>query len=428
MAFILSSLANCMLEYAFILTVFVILKSEPSPKHQYALSFIPLFGCACVFTFVDSFLFSILPLNYCLLFVSLRVSFYSLKTSEVLWNSLIGYLLLIYLQVIFVSVYPTELMGTHTGNFLANGSVLVCVGIFAAAAKRFGFREYYQKHRLPIRVFFLTLCLPEFLVAQFFVSMLDTGSKIVMLCFLLVQFLYVALLLLALMAITHRQERRQFADTKQHIETLNQALDDSKQSIHDFNKHIRYLQSAVEVHLQQGQYAELEGHVRSYCEELLERTEKEEAILHLDDPVLRALLYRRRLQAKATGIELCVDVPTALLPSFPLKNYQTVELFDNLTDNAFECVETLSSNRWVRIILSCEPLENGRFRNTLCVQNPYESIDVSAILRDKPYSSKSGAHQGVGLKKVTQLVDSTDGTFVFNHENHVFSVKIVYEG
>ncbi len=428
MDFILPNIANCLIETAILLVLFTTLKTEHSSRYQYPIVVLLLLGSSCVFTFIDFVLFSILPFNFCLVFLCFRIGFHTMKTKDVLWNSLISYLLLIYLQFIFLCIYPVELLGTQAGNFATNGAVLLCAIAFALLAKRFQFKEYYTKHQLSFHIFFLALCLPEFIIAQFLVSMITSASKIVMICFLLVQLLYVALLLLALITITYRQERRQFADTKQHIDTLNQALDDSKKSIHDFNKHIRYLQSTVEVHLQQGQYVELEEHIGRYCSEILEHSEKEEAILHLDDPVLRALIYRRRLQSKSMDIELCVDMPTALLPSFPLKNYQMVELFDNLTDNAFECVESLSTNRWVRIILSCYSLENGRFRNILCVQNPYESIDFTAIISDKSYSSKSGTHQGVGLKKVAQLVDGTGGTFALNHENHVFSVKIIYEG
>lgn len=428
MEFVLPNIANCMIESMVLLVLFYTQVTQRIPWYRYGIATVVLFGCSCVFTFIDSFLFSILPLNFSLIFLSLLVAFYPMKWKDVFWNSLIAYLLILYFQVIFLCVYPTELMKTYAGFFLANGSVLLCSVLFAVLAKRFRFKAYYEKNRLTIRLFFLALCLPEFVIAQFLASVLTTVSKMMVICFLLVQLLYVALLFIVLLTVQHKQERRQFAETEQHIDTLNRALDESKRSIHDFNKHIRYLQSTIVVHLQQGQYTELENHANEYCQELLERSEKEETFLHLDDPVLRALLYRRRLQAKFTDVELCVDATTALLPSFPLKNYQLVELFDNLVDNAFECVEALPLNRWVRIALSCEPLENNRFRHTLCVQNPYDTIDFSAIIRDEPYSSKKGSHQGVGLKKVAQLVDRTGGTFVFNHDNHVFSVKIVYEG
>ncbi len=427
MEFILLNLTNCCIENLILVLLFATLTAQTLPKRNYVFVYILIFFCSCIFTFIDSFLFSILPFNFSLIFLCFLGAFHIIKIETVFWNSLISYLLLIYFQVIFVCIYPAKLMGTHAGNFAVNISTLVCTILLYSLSQHFHFQENLVKNTLTIRIFFLALCLPEFITGQFFVSLLSSAPKVIMLCLLLLQFLYVTLLLLVFFTVTHKQERRQFQNTKQHIDTLNQILDDSKQSIHDFNKHIRYLQNTVTVRLGEKQYDALQNEIDNYCHDLLEQSEKEESILYLDDPVLRALLYGRRTQAKTLNIDFTIDAVSAVLPSFPLKNYQMVEVFDNLLNNAFECVETLSCNRWIRVVLNCEKTSDGHYKNILCIQNPYEDLDYSAIISDNNYSSKKGEHKGVGLKKVANLVTETNGKLILNNDNHVFSVKVVYE-
>ncbi len=426
MEFVISNLFNCCIENLILIVLFSLFTTQETQKKNYTITYMCLFGCSCIVTFIDSFLFSILPFNFLLIFLCFIIGFHFVQIKNILWDSIISYLLLIYFQVIFVCLYPAKLMGSHLGNFLVNTSTLIITVIFYLISKRVHFQETFIHNKWIIRVFFLALCIPEFITVQFFVSLLNSAPKIIMICLLLLQLLYVTLLLLILFLITYRQERRQFQNTKEHFETLNQILDNSKQSIHDFNKHIRYLQNTVTVYLKKQQYTELQHQIDLYCGELLEKTEKEESILHLDDPILRALLYGRQAQAKINNIDLYIDAISTVLPSFPLKNYQIVEIFDNLLDNAFECVENLPENRWIKIVLYCEKAAEEHFKNILCVQNPYDELDFSAVINDKSYSSKQGDHKGIGLKKIAKLVTETKGTLILNNENHIFSAKIIY--
>jgi sensor histidine kinase regulating citrate/malate metabolism len=149
-------------------------------------------------------------------------------------------------------------------------------------------------------------------------------------------------------------------------------------------------------------------------------------LLHLDDPVLRALLYGRKTEAKNKNIAFHLDADTAVLPNFPLESHQIVEVFDNLLDNAFECTETLSEQRWIRVLLICQKLQSGQFENVFCVQNPYETLNIHAITSKKNFSSKGASHKGIGLKTVDRIVSGTGGKFIISCDNNIFTAKIVY--
>lgn len=426
MSFYLLNMANCCIENLILLLFFSSLSINSKSKTRYFATYILLLGCSILFTYVDSFLFSILPLNYFLVFLCFLLTHWSTSHKEVLWDSLISYLLLIYLQVIFVCIFPAELTGTHAGNFLVNGSTLVCAVLFAIVSKRYGFKTYYASHQGTIRTFFIALCLPEFITVQFFISLLSSAPKLIMLCLLLLQFLYVTLLAIVFLIFSRKQERLQFDITKQHITHLNHALDDAQHTAHDFNKHLRYLQNTVAIHLEQHEYEQLQEDVDCYCNRLLQRTRKEEVLLHLDDPVLRALLYGRKTEAKNKNITFYLDADTAVLPNFPLESHQIVEVFDNLLDNAFECTETLSDQRWIRVSLTCQKLQSGQFKNIFCVQNPYKNLDIHAITSQKNFTSKGSGHKGIGLKRVERIVSGTQGQFIISCDNNIFTAKIVY--
>lgn len=306
----------------------------------------------------------------------------------------------------------------------------VFVVLIGAAFRRLRIRERIQRYQPIVYL----LCCATVAVLTFgplamelilkYTVRLDQGDMM-MLYPALVLVLMVTVMLAAV-GVRHWQEYRQLKETQQHIEGLNAVLDDSKRSIHDFHKHIRHLQHLVAVHTQTGDIATLEREVDSYCRELLEHSEKEEMLLHLDDLTLRALLYGRRTQAKAANIAFILDA-SAELPHFPVKNYQLVEIVDNLMDNAFDCVAALSEERFIRVVLSCESIAPGVCRHTLCIQNPYDNIDMDRILSGMRFTSKAGDHQGIGLDKVGKLVRDTGGQLVLSHEDHIFTARVCYE-
>lgn len=426
MNFYVLNIANCCIENLVLLWLFASFSTKKPIKINFLFTYVLLTVCSFVFTYVDSFLFSILPLNFCLVFCCFFLTHRYLSARERFWNTLIAYLLLIYFQVIFVCIFPDKYVGTHTGNFLVNGTTLFCAILFSLLSKRLGLQKYYTSHRTTFRIFFIALCLPEFITVQFFVSLLSSAPKLIMLCLLLLQFLYVSLLVVIFLIFIRKQEQLQYNTTKQHIDHLNQALDDAKRTAHDFNKHIRYLQNTITIHLEQQQYSQLQENIDDYCNSLLQRNRKDEILLHLDDPILRALLYGRKTEAKSKNIDFHLDANTTLLPSFPLDNHQIVEVFDNLMDNAFECAETLSNHRWIRVVLTCQKTDSGKFQNVFCVQNPYENLDFAAVTSEKNFSSKGVSHKGVGLKTVAKIVSETQGQLILSDENNIFTAKIVY--
>ena len=87
----------------------------------------------------------------------------------------------------------------------------------------------------------------------------------------------------------------------------------------------------------------------------------------------------------------------------------------------------MPNEKWIKVSLQTISLDSEKTRHILCVQNPYEEIDFSAITCQKYYTSKGGNHQGVGLQNVAQIMSASGGKLLLNHDNKIFTAKIVYE-
>lgn len=326
----------------------------------------------------------------------------------------------------------TEL-GVMTARLQYNTLVaLALCFVFWGLARLLKLKQHYQKHPKGTYILFLALLGLQFIAVPlpYFFTLYSYELYLYSLSLLLLYlpaliFLALLFVVLFLVAIRNADRKRQLRETSARIDDMNAILDDTKKSVHDFHKHIRHLQSLVAVHTADGTTAELQSQVDAYCAELLSHSEQDEMLLHLGDPTFRALLYGRRTQAKDAGIEFIVDA-SPVLPHFPVKNYQLVEIFENLLDNAFDGASELSGKRWIRVVLTCDTV-GDTCEHTLCIQNPYEQLDLEQILSGQSHTTKGGEHQGIGLDKVSQLVQSTGGTLSVNHADRLFSVKVSYK-
>ncbi len=370
------------------------------------------------FNLFDMFLFGLIVF----------IGFRELSATDRLWTALYAYTAEQLLKVVFGLVLP---MGTPT-LFIMYVPLAVVLPLLAYVARRCRVPHWVQQQTLTLRILCGAIILPFMLITlfAFAATLLEafrlTGSESVV--FLLPYAVIlpgIAAIGILAWVIHNDQERARRRHTADRMTDLNRFIDESRQNTHDFNKHIRYLRNAVNVYSEQRDFDGLIKDVNAYCEELLERSEKDEILLHLDDPVLRVLLYGRRAQASAAGIPFILDA-TPLLPHFPVKNYELVEMVDNLMNNAFDGVDMAQGERFIRVILSCEKETDAAYRHMLCIQNPCSPPNMNELLSGKRYTTKSGAHQGVGLAKVNRLTATTGGKLILGYEDGIFSAKIVY--
>ncbi len=411
---------NCIVESIVLLLLWTMLIRGDFPLSRYGIMFLSLCSVSIV---VASIEVAQLYVNVLLLFFCGFCCFRKVGIYNAILYTLFAFLSLLYLQAILMWLFPKSFIESERGHLAINGAVLVVVILLTLLSKKFRWAEMYYNNRGTVWLFLVLLCIPGIVIMQIVVLVLVDPNYLLIFSLLMLQLCYVMALSLFFSLHARKQTRRQIQNIQDTINTLNLYLDDSKRRVHDFNKHIHFLHSVVTT---QSSQPELKKIIDDYCQDMLSISEQEEIMLQLEDPTFRALLYRREMQARTLGIMFILNAST-VLPMFPLRDYQLVTVFDNLLDNAFECVENLPNEKWIKVLLQTVPLDSGKTRHIFCVQNPYDEIDFSAITCQKYYTSKGGGHQGVGLQNVGQIISASGGTLLLNHDNKIFTAKVVYE-
>ncbi len=367
------------------------------------------------------------PFELMLFLLVIFIGFRDVYVSTRLWTAVYAYTahqgLLLLLGALMPDAVPAWL-GIHLP--------IAAAALLLAAMRRWNVAAFTERHALTLRIICSAVVCP-FMLWSFLIAAATpfrvghiTGVEVIFLIPYVMALLGLLFIGITAWIIHKEQKRTRLRSTADRMTDLNRFIDESRQNTHDFNKHIRYLRNTVHVYCERGDTDGLVQEVDRYCEELLERSEKDEILLHLDDPTLRAILYGRRAEASAAKVLFIIDA-TPLLPHFPVRNYELVEMVDNLMDNAFDGVRTAEGHRFIRVILSCEPTENDRHRHLLCIQNPCTPPNMDQLLTGQRFTTKGGRHQGIGLSKVSRLAANTGGKLILSYEDGIFSAKIVYE-
>lgn len=423
MAFDIFNFVICLIEVTSMLLFVKIIDDSSLNLKNYIISFCGLFFGSIVVTFIDNISYPILIINFLILFLSFWIGFRR-KIIETLFNALFSFLLLLYFQNFSVIFIPMNFLGTNKGNFLGDSIIFIVALTLCVISCKYKWAYHYRKNVKIVWTLLGVLCVPEIIIVQYFTAKFSDSTRQTIIIMVLLQIIYITAIIAIFTIINHRSNYCRFLQTQKYIDDLDKHLDASRKSIHDFNKHIKYLHNLV---MTSSRNSVLKNEVDGYCKNLINIYDDEEILLQLDEPIFRALLYGRRTQAEKNTIEFVLDA-TPILPKFPMENYKFVEIFDNLMDNAFECVINLDKgiNKWIKVLLDYEQIDLVSYHK-LTIYNPYEEINLSKIFNSKTYTSKGKLHMGVGLKKVAQLVEDTGGTFLISTDDNIFSVSIIYK-
>ncbi len=420
MEFDFFSYGVCLVEILTFHVLFRIIDGRRFNLLNYIVSYAVIALGAIAVTFLYRLSYAVLLVNYLVIFIGFAVGFRR-KFTETLFNSLLVFLVFLYLQIITLTYTPMSMLGTNWGNLFADSTILIAVLIFNIFAWKFHFAEAYKNNFKLVWIVLASLCVPTVIICQYIAATFTASTRQTIIILVLLQFVYLLAIIALASVIKHRNKAHLLSQTNKHIDELNSHLDESRKSMHDFNKHIKYLHNMV---MTSSSDETLQNNVDAYCKDLFDYYNDEEILLQLDDPIYRALLYGRRNQAKQNSIDFILDA-TPVLPKFPVESFKFVEIFDNLMDNAFEHVSMLTENKWIKVALNFEDLGDSQ-RHTLIIQNPCQDTDISLILKNKPYTTKGGKHMGLGLKKVAKLVKDAGGIFLISCDNNVFAVSIVF--
>lgn len=144
-------------------------------------------------------------------------------------------------------------------------------------------------------------------------------------------------------------------------------------------------------------------------------------LIKLNNKIIVAFFYSKYNYAEKIGIKIKFNIKNFYLDTvYP--DYELVEMYGILMDNAIEATEKLKDNKYIEIYLDWIDKKNHfRVVNT-ALNLTFEDITKFS---KKGFTTKKGENHGVGIYKLIHLVEKRKGTVTYDYDTS-FS-KIIAE-
>lgn len=176
---------------------------------------------------------------------------------------------------------------------------------------------------------------------------------------------------------------------------------------HDYHNHLQSFKS----YLAQGQIAEL----GDYLNELEAELDSIDTLVKSGNTMVDAILNSKLSLARKHEIDLNVKV--AVLATLPISDVDLCVILGNLMDNAIEaCQQIPVGERWLRLYLDTQGEQLY-----LSIQNAAKEI---LDFNERNYISTKRGDHGLGLKRVSLLVEKYQGFLNLQNEPGIFAVEV----
>ena len=176
---------------------------------------------------------------------------------------------------------------------------------------------------------------------------------------------------------------------------------------HDYHNHLQSFKS----YLAQGQIAEL----GDYLNELEAELDSIDTLVKSGNAMVDAILNSKLSLARKHEIDLNVKV--AVLATLPISDVDLCVILGNLMDNAIEaCQQIPVGERWLRLYLDTQGEQLY-----LSIQNAAKEI---LDFNERNYISTKRGDHGLGLKRVSLLVEKYQGFLNLQNEPGIFAVEV----
>ena len=193
--------------------------------------------------------------------------------------------------------------------------------------------------------------------------------------------------------------------------------------LHDYKYHLRHMQNLIS---SASDLSTLQKETETYLSQMKEDRALHELLLSLDNSAIRAFIFGCYNRCKTNHIPFFLDA-TDILPDFPLKDYQFIEVADNLFSNAFEQnLATSPEHRFIHITLSSE--NNTQF---FSIENPTTNLSLPIEELYRPnITTKGHDHLGLGLASIKTILDQNHIAFSGqrDYDNNSIIFSFAYKG
>ncbi|KAE9629139.1 sensor histidine kinase [Defluviitalea raffinosedens] len=206
------------------------------------------------------------------------------------------------------------------------------------------------------------------------------------------------------------EEKLKVYDT--YFPIIEDIVEEFRKKQHDYHNHLQTL--AVINEGLSGENAEiLNEYIDNYMRENIWKD-----LIKIDNKIIIALFYSKYVYAKDQEINLQFHISNFNFCS-QYANYELVEMYGILIDNAIEAVSKQETRKNIEIILG----KHGE-RNLFRIINPHEFISSKQINQffEKGYSTKEKKSKGIGLYKLKQILEKKGDIIFFYYDISLKSV------
>lgn len=278
---------------------------------------------------------------------------------------------------------------------------------------------------------YITLCIIGFLFGQYISSLTieahiilhnDFFSNRLILVSLIYCFLFLILLTYIYILNYTKEQNRKLREDKQQLlleeadyKNLIETTDSLRELKHDMQHHL----STIQYLAQENNIFELNDYIDKYIGIL----ENMHQFVSTGNSAIDCILSTSIPKAKQLGIDVSsiLTVPD----TFNLDPILTSSLLGNLWTNAITASENLlkeDSSKKVFINFYIKPIENMLL---ISIENTYNGVCKKNA--DGQYlSTKTSKRRGIGLRRISEIVEQNDGFLEITDNNNLFCVHIMF--
>ena len=411
---------NCMLEFAAFQGIFFSVSGVSACNLKNHILYYALGALASIYFVTASP--EILVLNIVLYVAVLLFSFGKRPITKALKSAICSVPFMLIMEFILHSLLPLNSMQTDAGNFISNIALLILVYALLAGLRRSGASYWVTAFFSKYFPFVLLFSVVLIVLGQVYLSRLTAIWSFL-------PGILTLLVFLAFLGVVYTTIRYQRSEDRLRSRVLEEQMRSSeafvvsmRMQLHDYKHHIQYLSDQIQ---STPDLATLRAETSEYLDDLEHERSFYDQLIAIRQPVFRAALYGCFARCRKLGIPFQL-ITGDLLPQFPLKDYQLVEVLENLIANAIEHNLSIpEEKRYILITLSAAPSEQ-RFS----IENPVDDIDLPLTeLYKTGVSSKGDSHQGLGLTSIRKTLasHSVDFSGSRNFDTGSIRFELLYE-
>lgn len=202
-------------------------------------------------------------------------------------------------------------------------------------------------------------------------------------------------------------KERMINESQKCLEELTTAMDHLERQRHEYKNHINVLMAMVKVYNYPKEYESAAWKYIGY--ELPVSTCCMNMFRPVGNSMVESALFLKFSQAGALGLDTCWKAPKHKINE-SINPQELNEIICCLIDNAIEATQTGD-----KLIVH---LSQNNNRLTLDVKNRHSALEDNALtsMFKKGFSTKEGAHRGIGLYNVSKIAKKYNGDFCAKNE------------